>query len=88
MIIFSASVIGCHAPGKVNSKQPPQDPCQGKRKAPAVILTVTRVKDGYTYARSAYRLYRARLDTVLKPGDRITADPCRTPKKYFFTRVK
>lgn len=41
-----------------------------------VTLRVVYTKGGYTYARHSYRLYRAKLDTVLPVGSAVPAVYC------------
>jgi hypothetical protein len=51
-------------------------------------LKVIYHKDGYTYASSSYRTYRARLDTFLQRGTIITVMPCGdSVSKQVFKRV-
>jgi hypothetical protein len=58
-------------------------------KAQVLTLTVTYTKNGYTYASSSYRTYRAKLDTMLSPGTRVTAEPTSDSScKNVFIRVK
>lgn len=44
--------------------------------AKPVSLKILFIKNGYTYASSGYRTYRAMLDTILKRGDLIAVNPC------------
>lgn len=53
------------------------------------VLKVVYVKNGYTYASSSYRTYRARLDNdTLKRGDLIEVIHCRdTSNPRVFRRI-
>ena len=53
-----------------------------------LTLKVIYHKDGYTYASSSYRTYRAQLDTHLKRGTIITVQPCGdSASKQVFKRI-
>lgn len=53
-----------------------------------IPLRISITRDGYTYATNRYMVYRAKLDTVLKPGTIIRTTPtnCDTCK-YLFKRI-
>jgi hypothetical protein len=53
-----------------------------------MTLKVIYQKNGYTYASSSYRTYRAKLDTVLPRGTIITVVPCSdTSNLKLFRRI-
>ena len=53
-----------------------------------LTLKVIYHRDGYTYASSSYRTYRAKLDTILERGTIITVLPCGdSVSKQVFKRV-